>query len=147
MKRGYVNIELKIEREKSGVSPYPGAGRTMASIEKVDESVEVADEAVSADPAYRNQDGTELLTIDKSYGESYTATRVTVAGEDWDRELETKQTSLVAATVSVLHEPSVKFIAQDETNTDWTKSRLSYSLPLSSAITDLCSCIAKEAGK
>ena len=121
----------------------------MASIEKVDESVQVADEAVSADPAYGNQDGTELVTIDKSYGESYAATRVTVGGEDWDRELVVdNRTSLqVAATVCALHEPSVKFIAQDETNTDWTKSRLTYSLPLSSAITDLCSCIAKEAGK
>ena len=118
----------------------------MASIEKVDESVEVADEAVSADPASGNQDGTELVTIDKTYGESYAATQVTV-GEDWDRELEDNQTSVVAATVSALHEPSVKFIAQDETNTDWTKSRLTYSLSLSSAITDLCSCIAKEAGR
>ena len=89
----------------------------MASIEKVDESVEVADEAVSADPASGNQDGTELVTIDKTYGESYAATQVTV-GEDWDRELEDYQTSVVAATVSALHEPSVKFIVQGETNTD-----------------------------
>lgn len=118
----------------------------MASIEKGDESIEVADEAVSADPSYGNQDGTELVTIDRTYGESYAATQV-ASGEDWDRELEDNRTSLVAANVSTLQEPSVKFIAQDETNTDWTKSRLTYSLPLSSAITDLCSCIAKEAGK
>ena len=132
--------------KNQGFPPYPGAGRTMASIEKVDESVEIADEAVSADPASGNQDGTELVTIDRTYGKSYAATQVTV-GEDWDRELEDYQTSVVAATVSALHEPSVKFIAQDETNTDWTKSRLTYSLSLSSAITDLCSCIAKEAGR
>lgn len=119
----------------------------MASIGNVDESVEVADEAVSANPAYANHEATELVTIDKNYGQSYSAMRVTLK-EGWDREVAgDNQSSLVAATVSALQEPCVKFIAQDETNTDWTKSRLSYSLPLSSAIADLCSCIAKEAGE
>lgn len=110
----------------------------MASIENVDESIEVADEAISADPAYVNQEGTELATFNSSVG--------VASREDWDADLSKNQTSIVATRNSVLEEPCVKFIAQDETNTDWTKSRLSYSLSLSSAITDLCSCIAKEAG-
>ena len=118
----------------------------MASMDNVDESIEVADEAVCAEPAYANPEGTEMTTLSKSSDKSYSATRVT-SEEDWGTELERDQTSVVTARSNVVEEPCVKFIAQDETNTDWTKSRLTYSLPLSSAVTDLCSCIAKEAGK
>ena len=113
----------------------------MASIE---ESVGVADKVVPADPAYANQGALEMTIIDKSYGQSYSAMRVS-SGEDWDKEINSSP-GAVAAVSSTVQEPCVKFIAQDETNTDWTKSRLTYSLPLSSAITDLCSCVAKEAG-
>ena len=111
-----------------------------------DESVEVADEVVPADPAYANQDAVEMTTIDKSYGQSYSAMRAS-SGEDWEKELEKNPRSTVATVSSAVEEPCVKFIAADDTNTDWTKSRLTYSLPLSSAVNDLCLCIAKEAGK
>lgn len=117
----------------------------MASIEDINEPGLSADGAVSADPAAR---ATEMTTIDQSYGQSYSALRVTSGEPDWDSEVDNNAARLQVMTISALpQEPCVKFIAQDETNTDWTKSRLSYSLPLSSAITDLCACIAKEAGE
>lgn len=43
-------------------------------------------------------------------------------------------------------EPCVVFIVKDVTDTDWQKSRYSCSLPLSTAVTDLYSAVAKEAG-
>lgn len=120
----------------------------MASLDNVDESVVVADEAVSADPASSvNSEGTEMTTMGKSHGQSNSAAHMTSGESPWDSEVDNNRASLVATGNSALQEPCVKFIAQDETNTDWTKSRLTYSLPLSSAITDLCSCISKEAGK
>ena len=117
----------------------------MASMESSDDPSVSADGVVSADPA---SSATEMTTIDQSYGQSYSALRVTSGEPDWDNEINNNAARLVAMTTSALpQEPCVKFIAQDETNTDWTKSRLTYSLSLSSAITDLCSCIAKEAGE
>lgn len=46
-----------------------------------------------------------------------------------------------------LQEPSVVFVVKDVTKTDWQKSRYSYSLSQSSAVVDLYSAIAKEAGR
>ena len=122
---------------------YPSEA-SMATIDNNDVPIVSADGAVSADPA---TGATEMSTIDQSYGQSYSALRVTSGGPDWDGEDDPNATRLMAMTACPLpQEPCVKFIAQDETNTDWTKSRLTYSLSLSSAITDLCGCIAKEAG-
>ena len=126
----------------------PSSQQTMASIEGSDEpGLGSADGAVSADPA-SGATAMEMSTIDQSYGQSYSALRVTSGEPDWDSEVDNNAARLQLMTTSALpQEPCVKFIAQDETNTDWMKSRLSYSLPLSSAITDLCACIAKEAGE
>lgn len=45
-----------------------------------------------------------------------------------------------------VQEPSVVFVVQDTTDTNWQKSRYTYSLPWSTAVADLYSAIAKEAG-
>ena len=52
----------------------------------------------------------------------------------------------VIAHSNNVQEPSVVFVVKDTTTTDWHKSRYTYSLPLSTAVTDLYSAIAKEAG-
>ena len=43
-------------------------------------------------------------------------------------------------------EASVFFVVKDTTDTNWQKSRYNYSLPWSTAVADLYSAIAKEAG-
>ena len=48
---------------------------------------------------------------------------------------------------SSLQEPSVVFVVKDVTQTDWQKSRYTYSLSQSSAVVDLYAAIAKEAGR
>lgn len=45
-----------------------------------------------------------------------------------------------------IQEASVMFLVKDTTDTDWKRSRYTYSLPLSTAVTDLYSAIAKETG-
>ena len=46
----------------------------------------------------------------------------------------------------VVQEDSVLCIITDETSTDWSRSRFSCSLPLSSDVSELYSAVAKEAG-
>lgn len=45
-----------------------------------------------------------------------------------------------------IQEPSVVFVVKDTTDTNWQKSRYTYSLPWSTAVADLYLAIAKEAG-
>ena len=61
-----------------------------------------------------------------------------------------EMTSLAGGQVvaaNAVHEPSVVCVATDETDSDWSRSRYNYTLPLSSAVTDLYSAFAKEASK
>ena len=53
---------------------------------------------------------------------------------------------VVAHNNNVAQETCVVFVVKDTTTTDWQKCRYTYSLPLSTAVTDLYSAIAKEAG-
>lgn len=63
-----------------------------------------------------------------------------------DVEMTSLPRGQIVATNAV-QEPSVLCVAKDETDSDWNRSCYNYTLPLSSAVTDLYSAFAKEAGK
>lgn len=83
----------------------------------------VGDESGAEAPTNNGGDETEMTTLGKPEG-----LKVTLHNNN-------------------IQEPSVVFVVKDTTDTDWQKSRYTYSLPLSTAVADLYSAIAKEAGR
>lgn len=100
-----------------------------------DETIEVSDEsteiAAAAAPTPNNVDVGEQEMV-------------TVVNTAYNADINENLKMTVHSTNT--QEPSVLFVVKDVTETDWQKSRYSYSMPLSSAVTDLYSAIAKEAG-
>lgn len=96
-----------------------------------DETIDVVDEAVQP----------EAVGDAEPQGASRAAdTAVIPSSENWEVELSTYKTN------NVVNEPCVICVATDETDTNWKRSRYTYSMSCSSSVTDLYSAIAKEAG-
>ena len=62
--------------------------------------------------------------------------------ENWEVELST-----FSKPRPQVNEPGVVCVVTDETDSNWSKSRYTYSLSMSSSATDLYSAIAKETGE
>lgn len=113
----------------------------------LEESVSTATAAASAEPAdvsapnVAEQESVEMTPLggpvprEEAEGHSNS-----VVGEGEGNRL-----GVTVHNVNV-QEPSVVFVVKDVTDTDWQRSRYTYSLPLSTAVVDLYSAIAKEAG-
>jgi 3-hydroxyisobutyrate dehydrogenase-like beta-hydroxyacid dehydrogenase len=76
------------------------------------------------------------------------ANRVEAVAKGVDTEMTTLKNSgsKVMPHNMNMQEPCVKFVIKDTTDTNWQASRYNYSLPLSTAVADLYSAVAKEAG-
>ena len=107
-----------------------------------------ADEEKGADHYYSNGDSPPPLVDDVNANNNqgdppdYPGNGVTGQVDDMGQEM-----TVIGTSLQVVTEPCVTFIAQDETTTDWAKSKHNYSLPLSTCISDLYAAFAKETGE
>ena len=105
-----------------------------------DEAIEVSEGGA---PAVTTDEGEVEMTIMGSNPASEKGEEMNSAGSNI---VDNNSSLEVVVHSASLQEPSVLFVVKDVTDTDWQKSRFNYSLPYSSAVTDLYAAIAKEAG-
>lgn len=58
-----------------------------------------------------------------------------------------QEMTVIGRSANVVSEPSVTFIAKDETTDSWSSPKLTYDFSLSTSVSDVYSTFAKEAGK